>query len=49
MRTLGKMVALNVFTVVVAPMLLAYLTHQDASPTSRTRIDSLHRLIARNY
>jgi hypothetical protein len=49
MRTLGKMVVLNIFTVIVAPMLLVYLTHRDATPTSRQRILALRRLIARNY
>jgi hypothetical protein len=49
MRTLGRMLVLNIFTVIVAPMLLAYLTHRDPTPTARIRIASLHRLIAHTY
>jgi hypothetical protein len=49
MRTLGKAVVLNIFTVVVAPVLLVYLAHRDPSAASRKRIIALRRLIARNY
>jgi hypothetical protein len=49
MRTFGKMVVLNIFTVIVAPMLLVYLTHRDPTSTSRRRVVALRRLIARDY
>jgi hypothetical protein len=49
MRALGKTVVLNLFTVIVAPIVLAYLTHRDAKPSSRKRIVALRRLIARRY
>ena len=49
MRSLGKMVVLLVFTIVVAPLLLVYLLHRDATPTSRARIASIYRLIAYDY
>jgi hypothetical protein len=49
MRNFGRRVVLNIFTVLVAPMLLMYLTQRNVSSTSRQRIAALRRLITRNY
>jgi ACR3 family arsenite efflux pump ArsB len=49
MRTLGKTVVLSIVTVIVAPMLLGYLTRRGANSTSRMRIVALRRLIPGKY
>jgi|GEM_PF-3803029 ACR3 family arsenite efflux pump ArsB len=49
MRTLGKTVVLSLVTVIVAPMLLGYLTRRGANSASRMRIVALRRLIPDRY